>query len=34
VHFLLDMMRDMRAAIFDGTLGDYRSAFLADWKSA
>jgi queuine tRNA-ribosyltransferase len=34
IHFLLDMMRDMRAAIFDGTLGDYRSAFLADWKSA
>ena len=31
VHFLLDMMRDMRAAIFDGSLAAYRRAFLADW---
>lgn len=32
IFFLLQMMRDMRAAIFNGTFDAYRDAFLADWN--
>lgn len=33
VHFLLNLMREIRTAIIDGTFAAYRSAFLADWRS-
>jgi queuine tRNA-ribosyltransferase len=34
IYFLINMMRDMRQAIFEGSLGDYRAAFLSDWHSS
>lgn len=33
VHFLLNMMRDMREAILAGEFAAYQTAFLADWHS-
>jgi queuine tRNA-ribosyltransferase len=34
VHFLLQMMREMREAILAGTFATYREAFLTSWNSS
>jgi queuine tRNA-ribosyltransferase len=34
LHLLLTLMREMRAAIFDGTFADYAAAFLASYQPA
>jgi queuine tRNA-ribosyltransferase len=32
LHFTLDLMRQMRASILDGTFGALREEFLASWQ--
>ncbi|MBN2303817.1 MAG: hypothetical protein JXQ72_05040, partial [Anaerolineae bacterium] len=34
LHFLLALMREIRAAIIDGTFTDYATAFLAAYTPA